>query len=246
MSALDTVGLGMVPIVIEQSGRGERAYDIYSRLLRERVIFLVGPVNDQTANLVVAQLLFLESENPDKDISLYINSPGGSVSAGLSIFDTMQFIKPDVSTLCMGMAASMGAFLLAAGAKGKRNALPNSRIMIHQPSGGAQGQATDIEIQAREILKLRESLNSILAERTGQSLDKIKLRQRARLFHVRRRGTGLRAGRQGHRAARLKTVGKPAARRRNGINFDATSAPRACTMMTPLTLRHFQRKHTHG
>jgi ATP-dependent Clp protease, protease subunit len=174
MSALDTVGLGMVPIVIEQSGRGERAYDIYSRLLRERVIFLVGPVNDQTANLVVAQLLFLESENPDKDISLYINSPGGSVSAGLSIFDTMQFIKPDVSTLCMGMAASMGAFLLAAGAKGKRNALPNSRIMIHQPSGGAQGQATDIEIQAREILKLRESLNAILAERTGQSLDKIK------------------------------------------------------------------------
>jgi ATP-dependent Clp protease protease subunit len=164
----------MVPIVIEQSGRGERAYDIYSRLLRERVIFLVGPVNDQTANLVVAQLLFLESENPDKDISLYINSPGGSVSAGLSIFDTMQFIKPDVSTLCMGMAASMGAFLLAAGAKGKRNALPNSRIMIHQPSGGAQGQATDIEIQAREILKLREGLNSILAERTGQSLDKIK------------------------------------------------------------------------
>jgi ATP-dependent Clp protease protease subunit len=175
MSALDTQALGMVPIVIEQSGRGERAYDIYSRLLRERVIFLVGPVNDQTANLVVAQLLFLESENPDKDISLYINSPGGSVSAGLSIFDTMQFIKPDVSTLCMGMAASMGAFLLAAGAKGKRNALPNSRIMIHQPSGGAQGQATDIEIQAREILKLRESLNQILAERTGQSLDKIKL-----------------------------------------------------------------------
>jgi ATP-dependent Clp protease protease subunit len=165
----------MVPIVIEQSGRGERAYDIYSRLLRERIIFLVGPVNDQTANLVVAQLLFLESENPDKDISLYINSPGGSVSAGLSIFDTMQFIKPDVSTLCMGMAASMGAFLLAAGAKGKRNALPNSRIMIHQPSGGAQGQASDIEIQAREILKLRESLNQILAERTGQSLDKIKL-----------------------------------------------------------------------
>ncbi|MGL6108569.1 MAG: ATP-dependent Clp endopeptidase proteolytic subunit ClpP [Rubrivivax sp.] len=174
MSALETRSLGMVPIVIEQSGRGERAYDIYSRLLRERVIFLVGPVNDQTANLVVAQLLFLESENPDKDISLYINSPGGSVSAGLSIFDTMNFIKPDVSTLCMGMAASMGAFLLAAGAKGKRNALPNSRIMIHQPSGGAQGQATDIEIQAREILKLRESLNAILAERTGQSLEKIK------------------------------------------------------------------------
>jgi ATP-dependent Clp protease protease subunit len=175
MSALETQGLGMVPIVIEQSGRGERAYDIYSRLLRERVIFLVGPVNDQTANLVVAQLLFLESENPDKDISLYINSPGGSVSAGLSIFDTMQFIKPDVSTLCMGLAASMGAFLLAAGAKGKRFALPNSRIMIHQPSGGAQGQATDIEIQAREILKLRESLNKILAERTGQPLEKIRL-----------------------------------------------------------------------
>jgi ATP-dependent Clp protease protease subunit len=174
MSALETTGLGMVPIVIEQSGRGERAYDIYSRLLRERVIFLVGPVNDVTANLVVAQLLFLESENPDKDISLYINSPGGSVSAGLSIFDTMQFIKPDVSTLCMGLAASMGAFLLAAGAKGKRFALPNSRIMIHQPSGGAQGQATDIEIQAREILKLRESLDKILAERTGQSLEKIR------------------------------------------------------------------------
>ncbi len=175
MSALETQSLGMVPIVIEQSGRGERAYDIYSRMLRERVVFLVGPVNDQTANLVVAQLLFLESENPDKDISLYINSPGGSVSAGLSIYDTMQFIKPDVSTLCMGLAASMGAFLLAAGAKGKRFTLPNSRIMIHQPSGGAQGQATDIEIQAREILKLRELLNRLLAERTGQSLEKIKL-----------------------------------------------------------------------
>jgi ATP-dependent Clp protease protease subunit len=174
MSALDTQNLGMVPIVIEQSGRGERAYDIYSRLLRERVIFLVGPVNDQTANLVVAQMLFLESENPDKDISLYINSPGGSVSAGMSIFDTMQFIKPDVSTLCMGLAASMGAFLLAAGTKGKRFALPNSRIMIHQPLGGAQGQATDIEIQAREILKLRENLNKILAERTGQPLEKIQ------------------------------------------------------------------------
>jgi ATP-dependent Clp protease protease subunit len=173
MSVNDTVGLGMVPIVIEQSGRGERAYDIYSRLLRERVIFLVGPVNDQTANLVVAQLLFLESENPDKDISLYINSPGGSVSAGLSIFDTMQFIKPDVSTLCMGMAASMGSFLLMAGAKGKRFALPNSRVMIHQPSGGAQGQATDIEIQAREILKTREQLNRIYAERTGQPLERI-------------------------------------------------------------------------
>jgi ATP-dependent Clp protease protease subunit len=174
MSAIDTQGLGMVPMVIEQSGRGERAYDIYSRLLRERVIFLVGPVNDQTANVVVAQLLFLESENPDKDISFYINSPGGSVSAGMSIFDTMQFIKPDVSTLCMGIAASMGAFLLAAGAKGKRFALPNSRVMIHQPSGGAQGQATDIEIQAREILKLRESLNNILAERSGQPLEKIR------------------------------------------------------------------------
>jgi len=174
MSAIDTQGLGMVPMVIEQSGRGERAYDIYSRLLRERVIFLVGPVNDQTANVVVAQLLFLESENPDKDISFYINSPGGSVSAGMSIFDTMQFIKPDVSTLCMGIAASMGAFLLAAGAKGKRFALPNSRVMIHQPSGGAQGQATDIEIQAREILKLRESLNNILADRTGQPLEKIR------------------------------------------------------------------------
>ncbi|HET7862818.1 MAG TPA: ATP-dependent Clp endopeptidase proteolytic subunit ClpP [Burkholderiaceae bacterium] len=173
MSALDTNSLGMVPIVIEQSGRGERAYDIYSRLLRERVIFLVGPVNDQSANLVVAQLLFLESENPDKDISLYINSPGGSVSAGLSIFDTMQFIKPDVSTLCMGLAASMGSFLLMAGAKGKRFSLPNARIMIHQPSGGAQGQATDIEIHAREIIKTREQLNRIYAERTGQTLEKI-------------------------------------------------------------------------
>ena len=169
----DPQGLGMVPIVIEQSGRGERAYDIYSRLLRERVIFLVGPVMDQTANLVVAQLLFLESENPDKDISFYINSPGGSVSAGLAMFDTMQFIKPDVSTLCMGIAASMGAFLLAAGAKGKRFALPNSRIMIHQPSGGAQGQASDIEIQAREILYLRERLNGILAEKTGQPVERI-------------------------------------------------------------------------
>ncbi|AWI53763.1 ATP-dependent Clp endopeptidase proteolytic subunit ClpP [Aquabacterium olei] len=174
MSALDIQNLGMVPMVIEQSGRGERAYDIYSRLLRERVIFLVGPVNDQSANLVVAQLLFLESENPDKDISLYINSPGGSVSAGMSIFDTMQFIKPDVSTLCMGMAASMGAFLLAAGAKGKRFALPNSKIMIHQPLGGAQGQATDIEIHAREILKTREQLNKILADRSGQPLEKIQ------------------------------------------------------------------------
>ena len=174
MSALDTQGLGMVPMVIEQSGRGERAYDIYSRLLRERIIFLVGPVNDQSANVVVAQLLFLESENPDKDISFYINSPGGSVSAGMSIYDTMQFIKPDVSTMCIGMAASMGAFLLAAGAKGKRLALPNSKIMIHQPLGGAQGQATDIEIHAREILKTREQLNRILAERCGQPLEKIQ------------------------------------------------------------------------
>jgi ATP-dependent Clp protease protease subunit len=174
MSALETNNLGMVPIVIEQSGRGERAYDIYSRLLRERIVFLVGPVNDAVANLVVAQMLFLESENPDKDISLYINSPGGSVSAGMSIFDTMNFIKPQVSTLCMGMAASMGAFLLTAGAKGKRFALPNSKIMIHQPLGGAQGQATDIEIHAREILKTREQLNRIMAERTGQSLEKIQ------------------------------------------------------------------------
>jgi len=166
-------GLGLVPMVIEQSGRGERAYDIYSRLLRERVIFMVGPVNDQTANLVIAQLLFLESENPDKDISLYINSPGGSVSAGLAIFDTMQFIKPSVSTLCIGMAASMGAFLLAAGEKGKRFSLPNSRVMIHQPLGGVQGQASDIEIHAREILSLRDKLNTILSERTGQSLETI-------------------------------------------------------------------------
>ncbi|MEK0434626.1 MAG: ATP-dependent Clp endopeptidase proteolytic subunit ClpP [Pseudomonadota bacterium] len=172
-SALDTDMLGMVPMVIEQSGRGERAYDIYSRLLKERVVFLVGPVNDHTANLVVAQMLFLESENPDKDISLYINSPGGSVSAGLAIYDTMQFIKPDVSTLCTGLAASMGAFLLAAGAKDKRFSLPNSRIMIHQPLGGASGQAADIEIQAREILYLRERLNMILAEKTGQSIDQI-------------------------------------------------------------------------
>src|SRR2546426_5092904 len=170
-SALDTDMLGMVPMVIEQSGRGERSYDIYSRLLKERVIFLVGPVNDQTANLVVAQLLFLESENPDKDISFYINSPGGSVTAGMAIYDTMQFIKPDVSTLCVGMAASMGAFLLSAGAKGKRFTLPNSRVMIHQPSGGAQGQATDIEIQAREILYLRERLNALLSQHTGKPID---------------------------------------------------------------------------
>ena len=174
MSALDTQSLGMVPIVIEQSGRGERAYDIYSRLLRERVIFLVGPVMDQTANLAIAQMLYLESENPEKDISFYINSPGGSVSAGLGIYDTMQFIKPDVSTLCMGFAASMGAFLMAAGEKGKRFSLPNARIMIHQPSGGAQGQASDIEIHAREILYLRQRLNAILAERTGQPIERIE------------------------------------------------------------------------
>ena len=170
---MDTQGLGYIPMVVEQSGRGERSYDIYSRLLKERVIFLVGPVNDMTANLVVAQLLFLEAENPDKDISLYINSPGGSVTAGMSIYDTMQFIKPDVSTLCIGQAASMGAFLLAAGAKDKRFSLPNSRIMIHQPSGGFQGQSTDIEIHAKEILYLRAKLNEILAHHTGRTADEI-------------------------------------------------------------------------
>lgn len=166
--------LGLIPMVIEQSGRGERAFDIYSRLLKERVIFLVGPVNDASANLIVAQLLFLESENPDKDIYFYINSPGGSVSAGMAIYDTMQFIKPDVSTLCIGQAASMGAFLLAAGAKGKRHCLPNSRVMIHQPLGGFQGQASDIEIHAREILYLKGRLNAMLAEHTGQSLEAIE------------------------------------------------------------------------
>ncbi len=167
-------GLGLVPMVVEQSGRGERAYDIYSRLLKERVIFLVGPVNDATANLVVAQMLFLESENPDKDIYFYINSPGGSVSAGLAIYDTMQFIKPDVSTLCIGQAASMGAFLLTAGAKGKRYCLPNSRVMIHQPLGGFQGQASDIEIHAKEILYLKARLNGMLAKHTGQSMEVIE------------------------------------------------------------------------
>ena len=167
-------GLGLVPMVIEQSGRGERAYDIYSRLLRERVVFLVGPVNDATANLVVAQLLFLEAENPDKDIYFYINSPGGSVTAGLSVYDTMQFIKPDVSTLCIGQAASMGAFLLTAGAKGKRFALPNSRIMIHQPLGGFQGQASDIAIHAKEILSLRAKLNELMALHTGQEIERIE------------------------------------------------------------------------
>jgi ATP-dependent Clp protease, protease subunit len=166
-------GLGYIPMVIEQSGRGERAYDIYSRLLKERVVFLVGPVNDMTANLVVAQLLFLEAENPDKDISFYINSPGGSVTAGMAIYDTMQFIKPDVSTLCVGQAASMGALLLAAGAKNKRYCLPNSRVMIHQPLGGFQGQASDIEIHAKEILYLRERLNRILSHHTGKPIEEV-------------------------------------------------------------------------
>ncbi len=165
--------LGLVPMVVEQSGKGERAYDIYSRLLKERVVFLIGPLNDHVANLVIAQMLFLESENPDKDISLYINSPGGSVSSGLAIFDTINFIKPDVSTLCIGMAASMGAFLLAAGTKGKRLCLPNSRVMIHQPLGGVSGQATDIEIHAKEILALKNQLNKILSQQTGQSLKTI-------------------------------------------------------------------------
>ena len=174
MSALETQALGMVPMVIETSGRGARAYAIYSRLLKERVVFLVGEVNDHMANLVIAQLLFLESENPEKDISLYINSPGGSVSAGMAIYDTMNFIKPDVSTLCMGMAASMGAFLLSSGTKGKRFSLPNSKVMIHQPLGGARGQATEIEIAAREIIKTREQLNKILAGNTGQPLSRIE------------------------------------------------------------------------
>ena len=187
MSALETQALGMVPMVIEQSGRGERSYDIYSRLLKERVIFLVGEVNDQTANLVVAQLLFLESENPEKDISFYINSPGGSVTAGMAIFDTMNFIKPDVSTLCCGFAASMGAFLLAAGAKGKRFSLPNSKVMIHQPSGGSQGQATEIEIAAREILKTREQLNKIHDRGTFDLFHKI--------LHVGEAGNGYAVGR---------------------------------------------------
>jgi len=174
MSALDTQNLGLVPMVIEQSSRGERSYDIYSRLLKERVIFCVGQVEDHMANLIVAQLLFLESENPDKDISLYINSPGGSVTAGLAIYDTMQFIKPNVSTMCIGQAASMGAVLLAAGEKGKRFALPNSRVMIHQPLGGFQGQASDFEIHAKEILLIREKLNKILADHTGQDLETLK------------------------------------------------------------------------
>ncbi|NIP16746.1 MAG: ATP-dependent Clp endopeptidase proteolytic subunit ClpP [Xanthomonadales bacterium] len=169
----ETRALNLVPMVVEQTSRGERAYDIYSRLLKERVVFVVGPIEDQAANLIVAQLLFLESENPDKDINLYINSPGGSVSAGLAIYDTMQFIKPDVSTMCVGQAASMGALLLAAGAKGKRYCLPHSRVMIHQPLGGFQGQATDIDIHAREILKIREQLNAVLAAHTGQAVKTI-------------------------------------------------------------------------
>ncbi len=173
MSVIEPRGLGLIPMVIEQSGRGERAYDIYSRLLKERVVFLVGPVTEVTANVIVAQLLFLESENPDKDIFFYINSPGGSVSAGLAIYDTIRFIKPHVSTLCVGQAASMGALLLAAGEKGKRYCLPNSRVMIHQPMGGFQGQASDIEIHAREILFLKHRLNEIFAEHTGQSVERI-------------------------------------------------------------------------
>ena len=172
-SQFEPQGLGLIPMVIEQSGRGERAYDIYSRLLKERVVFLVGPVTEITANLIVAQLLFLESENPDKDIYFYINSPGGSVSAGLAVYDTMQFVKPDISTLCVGQAASMGALLLAAGAKGKRFCLPNSRVMIHQPMGGFQGQASDVEIHAREILYLKARLNEILARHTGQKVEQI-------------------------------------------------------------------------
>jgi len=171
---MEPQGLGLIPMVIEQSGRGERAYDIYSRLLKERVVFLVGPVNEVTANVIVAQLLFLESDNPDKDISFYINSPGGSVSAGLAIYDTMQFIKPDVSTLCVGQAASMGALLLTAGAKGKRFCLPNSRVMIHQPMGGFQGQASDIEIHAKEILFLKGKLNEIMAKHSGQKIETVE------------------------------------------------------------------------
>jgi ATP-dependent Clp protease, protease subunit len=173
-NSIETQALNLVPIVVEQTARGERSYDIYSRLLKERVIFIVGPVDDYVANVVVAQLLFLESENPDKDISVYINSPGGVVTAGLSIYDTMQFVKPDISTMCVGQAASMGSLLLAAGAKGKRYSLPHSRVMIHQPHGGAQGQASDIEIQAREILYLRERLNSIFVKHTGQTMEQIQ------------------------------------------------------------------------
>ena len=174
MSDWNPQGLGLVPMVVEQSGRGERAFDIYSRLLKERIVFLVGPVNDATANLIVAQLLFLESENPDKDVYFYINSPGGSVTAGMAIYDTMQFLKPDISTMCIGQAASMGSFLLAAGTHGKRFCLPNSRVMIHQPLGGFQGQASDIEIHAKEILYIRERLNGMLAKHTGQPIEQIE------------------------------------------------------------------------
>ena len=188
----EPTGLGLIPMVIEQSGRGERAYDIYSRLLKERVIFLVGPVDDDTANLVVAQLLFLESENPDKDINFYINSPGGSVSAGMAIYDTMQFIKPDVSTLCVGMAASMGAFLLAAGAKGKRFALPNSTVMIHQPSGGFQGQVSDIELHAQFAIDLKRRFIELMAKHTGQTDRAGRARPRPRPFSDGRRGGNVR------------------------------------------------------
>jgi ATP-dependent Clp protease, protease subunit len=208
MSASEIQNLGLVPMVIEQSGRGERAYDIYSRLLRERVIFLVGPVTDQTANLVVAQLLFLESENPDKDISLYINSPGGSVSAGMSIFDTMQFIKPDVSTLCMGIAASMGSFLLMAGTKGKRFALPNSRVMIHQPSGGAHGQATDIEIHARDFKNPRTA-QPHLRRPYRSNLRENMLRHGARFLHGPPRSQGLRLGRRSYQQTHLTDQPEP-------------------------------------
>jgi ATP-dependent Clp protease protease subunit len=207
MIANEIQGLGMIPMVVEQSGRGERSYDIYSRLLKERIIFLVGEVNDQTANLVVAQLLFLESENPEKDISFYINSPGGSVSAGMAIYDTMQFIKPDVSTMCLGFAASMGAFLLAAGEKGKRFSLPNSKIMIHQVLGGARGQATDIEIHARDILRTKDQMNRILAERTGQPLEKVKRDTERDYFLTADEAKDLRSGRPGRCQARLKLPG---------------------------------------
>ncbi len=202
-------GLGLIPIVVEQTARGERSYDIYSRLLKERVIFLVGPVEDHMANLVVAQLLFLESENPDKDIHLYINSPGGSVTAGLAIYDTMSFVRPDVSTMCIGQAASMGALLLAGGAKGKRYCLPHSRMMIHQPLGGFQGQATDIEIHAREILYIRERLNQILAAAHRPADREDRRGYRARSFHGRRGCAGVRTDRQSHHRTRPRGRRKP-------------------------------------
>ena len=203
---MDTRALNLVPIVVEQTARGERSYDIYSRLLKDRIVFVVGPIDDYMANVVVAQLLFLESENPDKEISLYINSPGGIVTAGLSIYDTMQFIKPDVSTTCLGQAASMGSLLLAGGAKGKRYCLPHSRIMIHQPSGGFQGQASDIDIHAREILKIRERLNKIMAKHTGQSVERVERDMERDHFLDAEAADGIRACRQracqetGHRA----------------------------------------------